>query len=237
MDGRGLLSDVSDAVTYIHSENGLRKFLKSSSRSVDIDWKKLMVIGESAGGFLAVYTWLKSPAPVRTIYLRYPLLRQYKTAPRGYGGVPMSKERYAETARAAIEEVVRITQSGEAMPAESSLHPPLNMPAANVFSATDRWRDVFQHADILQILEGNPERPSSRPEIFIIHGEEDVVVPIETSAMFKMEIDRKQWAKGDVVLKGVPGMDHGFDYNLKADMEGCIWLAKLVSHVKQSWVG
>jgi acetyl esterase/lipase len=231
------LSDVRDALAYIQNGSGLQEFMKKEVPTVGIDWNKVMVVGESAGGFLAAYTWLKFSVPLKAVYLRYPMLAQYQRESRGYGGVPVSKEDYAQMAHDVMVEVERIKATGEAMPAESSLRPPMNMPAANIFSSTDRWRNLFRHPDILELLQDQEERPECCPRVFISHGEQDTACSIGNSMAFKDEIDKREWANGKVDLVAVPGMDHGFDYDLKPGMKDCEWLQELLCRIKETWVG
>jgi acetyl esterase/lipase len=237
VDGEGLLSDVKDALAYIMDAGGLPRFMKQTVPSVKIDWSKIMVAGESAGGYLAAYTWLTSPVPLKAVYLRYPMLVQYQRQPRGYGGVPIPNEHYAKMAKDVMDELDRIKRAGEAMPTESSLRPPMNMPAANIFSSTDRWRDAFQHKDIIELLKEQEEKPASCPKVFLVHGEGDTACSISNSVAFKKEIDKRKWANGKVDLVAVPGMDHGFDYSFKLGAEGCEWLGELVPRIKRAWIG
>ncbi|KAF2686024.1 alpha/beta-hydrolase [Lentithecium fluviatile CBS 122367] len=236
VNGRGLMSDVDDALNYIHAKTGLQDFLSREAPSIRIDRSKVMVTGESAGGFLAAYTWLKSPIQLTTVVLRYPMLAQYRREARGYGGVAISMEDYAWMAEAVIGEVERIKRMGEPMPAESSLHPPENMPGANILSSAGRWKDVFQHEDILQMLRSQKEKPRSCPRVFIVHGERDAASPVGNSISFKKEMDERDWANGKVELVVVQDMNHGFDYELTPEMEGCGWLKVLFPRLKQVWI-
>lgn len=237
VDGSSLLSDVEDALHFMRSKSGLQDFLSVEAPSTTINWEKVMVTGESAGGFLAAYTWLKSEMPLQVIYLRYPMLVQYQREARGYGGAHISKDNYAEMVHCAMDEVERIKRSGEPMPAESSLLPPVNMPAANIFSSTARWKDMFQHHDILQMLQYEVRQPRSCPVVFVVHGEMDAACPIENSIKFEEEINKRGWAKGPVNLVAVPDMDHAFDYNLNVGLKGVGWLGKLMPKVREAWVG
>jgi acetyl esterase/lipase len=211
--------------------------LENAAPDVAIDWDKVLVTGESAGGFLSAYTWLKPSISVKAVYLRYPMLAQYQREPGGYGGVPIPPERYAEMAQVAVEEVDRVRRSNEPMPTESSLHPPINMPAANIYSSTDRWKEAFEHPDILELLGNHIDQPSTRPKLFIVHGEKDVACPIENSFKFKEEVEQRGWPNGKVDVVAVPDMDHGFDYNLRTTTNGCEWLGEVVSKVRGAWIG
>jgi acetyl esterase/lipase len=237
VDGSCLLSDAEDALLYLHSTSGFQTFLRMKVPTITINWNKVMVTGESAGGFLAAHTWLKSSVSLKAVYLRYPMLAQYQRKSQGYGGVPISNNCYEKMVQAAMDEIERIKRSGEPMPAESSLHPPINMPAANIFSSTDRWKDVFQHHDILQMLEHQEEPPCSHPKVFVVHGEKDAACAITNSARFSEDIGKKGWADGEVNLVAVPDVDHGFDYNLRPETKGCEWLKELLPRVREAWVG
>jgi predicted esterase len=235
VNGSALLSDVDDALAFI--QGGFEAFLKGVTPDVAIEWTKVMVTGESAGGFLSAYTWLKSSIPLKAVYLRYPMLAQYQREPGGYGGVPISKKRYAEMAQTAIEEIDRVRESDEAMPVESSLYPPTNMPAANIFSSTDRWKGAFDHSDILELLEDQADQPLTRPKVFIVHGEKDLACPIGNSYKFKEEVAKRYWSNGKIDVMAVPEMDHGFDYHLRATTDGCEWLHRILSKVREAWIG
>jgi predicted esterase len=235
VNGSALLSDVDDALAFIQS--GLEAFLEDAAPGVAIDWNKVMVTGESAGGFLSAHTWLKSSIPLKLVYLRYPMLVHYQRQPGGYGGVPITKEKYLELAQAAVEEVDRVRRSEEHMPIESSLHPPINMPAANIFSSTDRWKNAFEHPDILELLEDRTDRPLTRPKILIVHGKRDVACLIEHSFKFKKVVENRGWLNEEVDVVAVSDMDHGFDYDLQTSADGFEWLAEVVSKVRDAWIG
>ena len=187
--------------------------------------KNLLVSGESAGGLLAVYSWLCSPrADIRTLYLQYPVLNYYKK------DMPKDFVNYMELNIAVSEipirldallEVVDKQRAEDRLASHSDTKPPIGMLAATLLSNLDRWKERFQAKDAPGLLDSLMEagqKPASFPDIHIIHGTKDSAVPIENTRAFVKELNYafKQWEHtGRLELWEVEGEGHAFDYVVK----------------------
>ncbi|KAF2655058.1 alpha/beta-hydrolase [Lophiostoma macrostomum CBS 122681] len=141
--------------------------IKKVCPKVQPDRKTLLVSGESAGGFLAAWSWLSRPGLcIKAMYLQYPMLRAYareKLFP--YRGVTLDEKKVKDFAKALVDR--RDLQDKGKMekdpPRDNSI-PPLGMDAAAALASTSisigvtgqrmsTWKYLFRFPDIFDCLE------------------------------------------------------------------------------------
>jgi len=192
----------------------------------------LLISGESAGGMLAVYTWLThsgSVLPIRALYLQYPMLNYYSRNMDGkevsYMDIHVTRQDIEHGAEALISCTNKQRAENRCV-SRSDSEPPEGMAAAMCLSNTHRWEEVFKDgkADILDIR-GNLERLRKSyhklehfPDMFIIHGQQDKAIPIADTREFKTSVTDLAETAGKTVninFREFPGKDHAFDYEIK----------------------
>ena len=192
----------------------------------------LLVSGESAGGLLAVYSWLFSvDLHIQVLYLQYPMLNFYKkTMPEDgveYMGRKISAEEVKQRADALIK-VVNRQRDEDRIVSRSDSKPPIGMAAAMLLSNTQQWQKCFQGKSrpeqpldapgYLLHNRRNKILPDSFPKIFIIHGTNDTACPIQDTKDFVKILDDplERWdCVGKAKLEKFEGQGHAFDYEVK----------------------
>lgn len=125
-----------------------------------------LVTGESAGGFLAVYSWLSQPdLRIKAMYLQYPMLRSYtRNAGNDYREVTISEQDVQKYAKIYCDHIKKLKEDGLIIPRMSE-SPPQGMDMAYVLSSAKKdvmyngkpvsisyWTWWFQQLDILDRL-------------------------------------------------------------------------------------
>lgn len=217
---------------------------KMESCIAKLSKKNLLVSGESAGGLLAVYSWLCSPrADIRALYLQYPVLNYYKKdMPKdfvSYMGLQIAVSEIPIRLEAVLEAVDK-QRAEDRLASRSDTKPPIGMLAAPLLSTLDRWKERFQAKDAPGLLDSLMEagqKPVSYPHIYIIHGTKDPAVPIDNTRDFVKKLNDafKKWKyTGQLELMEVEGEGHAFDYVVKGkNFEGQI--TSLMQSVTDAW--
>ncbi|KAL5462932.1 hypothetical protein PMIN06_001390 [Paraphaeosphaeria minitans] len=106
---------VDDFWAYFYDENDFTEDYKHAFPGLSIDRKRLLVSGESAGGYVAAYSVMCAHPKLEAnaLFLRYPMLRHYKRDDRDnleipYMGESIVKKEAQEGANALWEVVQRI---------------------------------------------------------------------------------------------------------------------------------
>ncbi|PSN60448.1 alpha/beta-hydrolase [Corynespora cassiicola Philippines] len=86
-DGQDIIEDIDAFWNIVRGDKEFRSPLSEDickrfgTSEINLDWHKVMVSGESAGGFLAAYSGLteqRENLTIRTVYLQYPMLKHYE---------------------------------------------------------------------------------------------------------------------------------------------------------------
>ncbi|KAL5408527.1 hypothetical protein PMIN06_001958 [Paraphaeosphaeria minitans] len=79
--GADILEDLADFWSWFN-DNGVDKYLTSQNVNVDLDYKHLLVSGDSAGGYMALQSGLTRPKDeINTILVQYPMTNQPRRSP------------------------------------------------------------------------------------------------------------------------------------------------------------
>lgn len=197
----------------------------------NLDRAGLLISGESAGGLLAVYSWLnQSSLVIKALYLQYPMLKHYEKKVSSNNRVRyMDTEISLDEIKKRATELVELTddqrRDGRVV-SRSDCKPPFGMLAAVMLSNTCKWKEVYQDGnedvkDAPSLLESRVEEkllPYSFPKVFFVHGTADEVIPIKNTEEFVKRLNEvlKLWKCNKVVefLK-LEDVGHGFDYEIK----------------------
>jgi acetyl esterase/lipase len=207
--------------------------------NVPINKDQLLVSGESAGAFLAVYSWLTQPEAIaiKALYLQYPMLFYYDREPGVFFGRHVPLDMANKHLDKCLAEIQALKET-DRLQSISAAHPPKHMTMAYCLSATKRWKEVFDHDDIEGMLGKKSDEPATFPEIFVYHGDADVQVPIQNTRTF-INIVEKKWPEmiGKIHFTTVEGQAHAGDYEVDEREPGKEWLRDMLKGIKEAWFG
>ncbi|ORY05072.1 Alpha/Beta hydrolase protein [Clohesyomyces aquaticus] len=219
--GDDILADIADF--WVWFRDTLPTYLASKNPSLSIDFDKVLVSGESAGGWCALQSILTLPKDTfNACLIQYPVTNAFPVALddklMGYP-VPPKEE---------LDKFLAEIVPGTIL---SSVMPPARSFVSTMLRAHGRWDEFFGNAKHLM--------PDTRLEdaqfwvtTYIIHGENDTVVRVKWTRAFVEKI-RARFPETKVELV-TPEGDHGFDEAIYEDDEE--WLAELLKGVEGDWL-
>lgn len=222
--GDDILEDMADFWTWFRSS--LPTYVASKDPSISLDFSKVLVAGESAGGWCALQSVLSLPqSTFKACLVQYPFTNAFPTSPHDIlvGQAIPSKE--------ALEEFLASIVPGTII---SSMTPPAQ-PARNWISLMLRayggWTELFG--------DGKHLMPDTRIEdakffvpTYITHGKDDSIVPVKWSHAF-VEKAEKLFPETRFEFVTRPG-EHGFDVEMYEEDEP--WLKELLKGVEKDWL-
>ncbi|KIW36497.1 uncharacterized protein PV06_11264 [Exophiala oligosperma] len=207
-----------------------------------IDLDRTLLVGESAGGYLAMQLALSYHGQVRGLIAAYPMLdiidRHYTE--------PYSKP-IIKVANRPIEvlechlETLRAARAEGRNPVVTEADPPDRMELSFCIVQNGRYLDFFGTGPrglfpMDRITDSQDADAASEgaelPPMFIFHGEQDSAVPAEGSQRFVQAL-RKNRPRARVHLEIQPG-DHGFDFSATLQTD---WLKQGLKVVGPAWLG
>ncbi|KAF3805050.1 hypothetical protein GCG54_00005795 [Colletotrichum gloeosporioides] len=230
--GVDILQDLSNFWSWL-SSGGVEHSLASVGLSnIKLDLDQLLVVGESAGGYLALQSVLHGFANPRGMILAYPMIdleSPYYTRRfnKPIVGVPNFPDEV-------IHEFLTSPLSGSRK-LLTAADPPTRLDLAMAIVQNGRFLEFLGTENELFPLRllttnGRRDRPIL-PQCFILHGEEDSAVPVEGTRKFVARLKTVD-PSSHVHLAIRPG-DHGFDSSAKLGDE---WLAKGLQGVTDAWL-
>ena len=223
--GLDVLEDISDFWTWFRKD--LQSYLAEWKPGVEADLSKLLVHGESAGGYLSVQSGLCLPTgSINAIIAQYPSLdfeapyfsKSFEKIIRGRGQIPTS----------VLENHIKSMTPGTIL---TSANPPARMDLAASCVQQGRFPEFMGTDEILYPLR-RMEKAREIPYTFILHGREDTAVPVEGSFKFVDKV-RQKFGDGKVSLHVEPG-EHGFDDGATLETP---WLKEGLEGVTARWLG
>ena len=247
--GQEILEDVKDFWTWVASDvNGLSSYLSRLNSSISVDFGKVAVYGESAGGYLAIRSSLfpedswgnnKGFTGPKAVIAAYPmtLLKKdwYSVASETKSpfGVPQLDEGLLN------DHIADIGKGGEKI--VISADPPARLEIAVTMVQKGRWTEIFKRDGgeglwLDEIIEDLDVREEKRPYLLTFHGTKDTAVPWEDTEEW-VEIYGKKF--GEDRVKGVwrEGMEHGFDTSMDEEKGEGERLQEELEVVKREWLG
>lgn len=230
-----IFEDLEDFWTWVRSS--LPDFLETKSQgNVKCDLNRILVTGESAGGYLALQLALNHPTKIRTFLTQYPMADMRsrwftESFEKNVFGVP-------QLPKSLIEEHLAMTKArgaaaGNPKTVESS-DPKLERgPLMFCMIQNGLYRDYFDVNSpklfpIDRVENGERLPPAGG---LIWHGEKDSVVPVEGSIHFR-DVVKKHLPDIDCRLVVRPG-DHGFDATAALDEK---WVDEALKPYVAAWL-
>ena len=220
-----ILQDLAGFWSWFHKD--LESYLNKESPACKADLDRILVVGDSAGGYLATQSNLQQPAGIiKAMILMYPMIdlksdfyeKKYDKPILGHGPV----------SNAVVDEHMKSVQPGSIV---SSANPPARLELAIAIVQNGRFLEFFGREPHLFPLE-RLSQAKSMPPTFIFHGSEDSAVPVEGSKKF-VEALSKIHPETEVILKTPPG-DHGVDVAVTVETE---WMKEGLALITQRWLG
>lgn len=255
--GRG--ADAEEGRSGSGSGRGLGGFLRGVHADLRVDWGKVAVFGESAGGYLAIRSALlgfpvgardedvdggKFEGP-KAIIAAYPMTllkaKWYSEASdtKSPFGVPQLDEGILDS------HIEGLGKDGVSMVV--SVDPPARLELAIAMVQRGKWTEIFARdggeglwlEDLVEGVErgegGQQENEKKAAYLFVYHGMRDSAVPWEDTREW-VEIWGKKF--GEDRARGVwrEGMEHGFDGALDVQSEEAKWLREGLEEVRREWL-
>ena len=224
--GTDILADLSDLWKWVHSD--LQSFVSHTAAAApQIDFAQILVVGDSAGGWLAMQSALTQPAgSIKGVICHCPMLDlrdpYYSTKlEKPLLGMQMQPREVMDAHVASLTPGAVVT----------SATPPLR---------SDIMVSMVRNGRLLEFLGESKELyPVDRvalakhmPAALILHGNDDSAVPVSGSERFVKALKKK--LPGSAIRLNLRPGDHGFDggWTLKEE-----WLKEDVEFITEHWLG
>ncbi|KAL1878114.1 hypothetical protein VTK73DRAFT_8075 [Phialemonium thermophilum] len=234
--GKQLIDDMEAFWTWFN-RGGPQQHLESVGRSdVFLDMSRILLIGESAGGYLAIQSVLSRFARPQAMVMLYPMLdmqSEYYNKPyeKPICGVPNFPNEI-------IDRFV-VSRLGQASITEAD--PPHRLDVALAVVQNGRLVEflgdepdlfVFERLRTNNIPSPETDYDAILPPLFIFHGENDSAVPVSSTLKFVRLLQGRD-VRAQVRMTIRPG-DHGFDAYSTVDE---VWLREGLNFVTGPWLG
>ena len=223
--GNDILEDLRDLWKWVDED--LARYIASIDPSIELDFDKLLVGGESAGGWMALHSAFHLPqGRIKAMLLQYPMTKRSSNAERV---IPLDE---STTPLSFIDDHLASVAAGSVL---SAATPPARMELLIAFTVHyHRWDERFgtgRHLYPINVLED----ATNFPPTLIVHGAQDSMVSLAESTTFvdKIEHVLGKQVREDVRLVVKDG-DHGFDAELVE--EDTPWLSEELKWVENMWL-
>ncbi|KAK7206392.1 Alpha/Beta hydrolase protein [Myxozyma melibiosi] len=222
--GVEILSDIDDFYTWFTTE--LPGVLAKVAPKVTADYDRVVVVGESAGGYLSLQFALDHKDKLRAAISIYPMTDMRdpwytQDFPKKMAGAPLHPESLIDEYLAAkTEDTVVVDDISEKR-------------VGLMFSIVQhgKFLDLIGPQDERLFLDDRVKKGETFPPLFVIHGETDSSVPFQgTDDLLKLA---KEKDAGLEVCFTHPDVEHGFDSNYSLDNP---LLAEGVKFVVEKWL-
>ncbi|KAL9084903.1 MAG: hypothetical protein Q9165_007856 [Trypethelium subeluteriae] len=224
--GAEVLSDMEDLLAWIEAD--LPSLL--AAHNVQVDLSKVLVAGESAGGYLAVQSGLSRPDLVKAVIATYPMLDFDPSVYTAKGRKPILGN--PEYPTSLIEDHLKnmpLDADDKSRPISDD-DPPTRFQLAIASAQQGRIPGFLGTGEKLYPMERVLKEPL-KPVLFIAHGEDDSAVPVEGSRKF-VQVLRNNQPDARVVLLTQPG-EHGFDRSSTIEDT---WLRDGLRPITEAWL-
>jgi acetyl esterase/lipase len=222
--GVDIKQDLDDFWIWFHSP-ALPAFLASKLGSPpNLDYTKLLVSGESAGGYMALMSGLTQPRDsIKAILAQYPMTNYLRREPsETLFDAPAPGPQFVDEYMASVAQGTVV----------SSAIPPARSHLTYALSAHGRYLEFFGSDEKLWPVH-LVEDKTYMPPTWIVHGDKDAAVSIDDVKEFA-EKWKKYMKEGELKLEIRKGEDHGFDVVVKEDEEE--WLKHGLQWVEGQWL-
>ncbi|KAI2793722.1 hypothetical protein POX_a00306 [Penicillium oxalicum] len=231
-NGLDILSDLDDFWAWM--QNDLASTIASAqpTSSIQPDLSKILVAGESAGGYLAAQSMLLHPEiHMSAVILVYPMVHLRDR----FWDEKYEKPMYGESVRSyePVEQHLRTLPDGPVVSNDKDLDRGLGSSRSEIalrIVQNGRFLDFLGRESKVFPMENIPKATTMPPFLWIFHGRQDSAVPFYGSQRFVEEIRSH---KPDVKVRfDEHDGDHGFDDELTIS-EG--WMKDSVAELSKYW--
>jgi acetyl esterase/lipase len=219
--GDDILEDMADFWTWFRSS--LPAYVTSKEPLIELDFDRVLVAGDSAGGWCALQSILTLPqSTFKACLVQYPITNAFPTSPNDtpFGQAIPPKEE--------LDKFIADIIPGTVI---SSAIPPARPWMAAMLRAHRRWGEVFGTGKHLMPDTRLDDAKFFAPT-YIIHGKDDTIVPVKWSHAF-VEKAKGLFPETQFTIVTPPG-DHGFDIEIYEEDEP--WLQELLKDVEKDWL-
>jgi len=232
--GMDVMEDLEDFWTWLKQD--FHTYLNKEVPGTEVDLGKVLVTGESAGGYLSIQSALgSSGGVVKASIATYPVLdiksrfftQEYE---KDIGGTPtIPKSILAEH----LEAIEQHANTGKKSIISSAIPPDRRLLAMSIIQQ-GLYAKILGEEKILYPLERLDDVSSDDvPPILILHGEQDSAVPVEGSKKWT-EAAKSKLGREKVSLILRPG-EHGFDNDPSLTPE-TDWLKSELERITKAWL-
>nr|RBR00314.1 hypothetical protein FVER53263_13803 [Fusarium verticillioides] len=202
-NGVEILQDIDDVWSWVQSSlsNAIGTMTNGKSGA---DLGKVLLAGESAGGYLAIQLALRHPSAFRAVIASYPMIDM--RSDHFCKAYPKQMSQYPKIGYELVSEHLKQLPDGP-QPTTQAIS---NLPIAMVQHGT--YTSFFgDHRSLFPIecLEDNPQLALELPFIWLQHGNDDSEVPIEGSRKFVAKL-RELNPQAKLRYTELEGAEHGF---------------------------
>ncbi|KAI8683412.1 Abhydrolase-3 domain-containing protein [Fusarium keratoplasticum] len=233
--GKDIIQDMANFWTWVQSGGPGRHLASIGRSSVSMNLAQTLLVGESAGGYLALQSVLSGFTSPKAIIALYPMIDMqsaHYTKPyeKPIVGVSNYPQEDADSFISATTGNAAITEA----------EPPTRLDSAIAVVQNGRFLDLLGREPELFVLERieaglMPQRETGMPllpPLFLLHGKNDTAVPVDgTRKLVNMLQRLHPDTKFHVAIR--PG-DHGFDFSATTQ-DG--WLREGLDFVTGPWLG
>ncbi|KAH7392776.1 Alpha/Beta hydrolase protein [Pyrenochaeta sp. MPI-SDFR-AT-0127] len=223
--GDDILEDVTDLWKWIDEK--LAEFITPLQPSIELDFTRVLVGGDSAGGWTALHSVLMLPeGKIKAMLLQYPMTKRLPDAdrpfPLGESAPPISL----------IDEHIASIPFQSVI---SSAIPPARFDLCDALAVHyNRWEERFGTGRHLHPINALEEADFFVPTL-ILHGAQDADVSLADCKQFVDKVGKVlgREAQNSVSLVVVDG-EHGFDSELVEN--DTLWLKEKLEWIEQIWL-
>ncbi|RMZ69973.1 Alpha beta hydrolase fold-3 [Pyrenophora seminiperda CCB06] len=224
--GADILQDMADFWSWFHAGEA-EAFLGNLQQhtGISLDHDKVLVAGDSAGGYMALMSGLLQPkGSIKTILAQYPMTNYLRAkADRAFfGGAEPPKE-------TVLFEHLKAMKPGEVV---SSVVPPARLGLSYVMAVYGHYLKYFGSEDEKMWPVGLVSEKKWLPPTWILHGGADSAVSVEDSKLFVKKCEGLDGVEVKLTVR--EGMEHGFDGAAKEEEEA--WLKEGLKWVEEKWL-
>jgi acetyl esterase/lipase len=226
-NGKDIMEDLADFWQWFDTK--LEDFVKTNRPDAKLDFNRLLVGGDSAGGLMALQSAIfeKKEGKFRALLAQYPMteyLRGSQDAPP-VPGMEVPGPDYIDKHIASIKPGTVLSSSLQYD----------RFPLSVALAIHKRWQEFYgKEKELLPITA--VEDATWFPPALIIHGASDAAVDVEDTKAFVKKAGEilGEEVKENIRLEIVAGEDHGFDIGLSEDQAD--WLRDALKWLEGKWL-
>ncbi|KAE8138375.1 Alpha/Beta hydrolase protein [Aspergillus pseudotamarii] len=237
VSGKDILDDMNDFWHWLHSGSVDPIIWGAGYQGITLNQSSVLVVGESAGGYLAIQLAITYPSKIRGVIAAYPMVdlrskfytEAYSKPIVGVPNVPVNllDDHLAMMATRQNSRTKWITAADPPNRLELAFSTVQNGKFLDVFGSKDR--ELFPIERLQNLISTGVNL--QLPPMFIFHGEQDSAVPVDSSKKF-VRFLREKLPHARVMFYTQDG-DHGFDADATLQTP---WLRDGLERISKVWL-